>query len=265
LLNKLEDDDSDSDNAQAWLTSPIKNDKPIDKSKNIIIKKTIDSGFFEQDSPTEEYIDISAFGSKKKKQKKENHKRILCLNIITKKNCRYGTKCLYAHSLEEQKLNEVRHKAYQIIKGKHDLSNVNIFHDKELYRTLTLLGDVCPGCKKGNCTGGYNCKHGSFSEEHTICNIDLNNGSCSGNCGKQHLTKRGLKPYFSYIMESQKKRMANNKPNIGTLLTADFFKKLDKDSSIDTTDCLSDDDSIDSDSLGEEGFETSIFLVPLRE
>ena len=36
------------------------------------------------------FIDISQLN--KKIQKKENHKKILCLNMLTKGSCKYGTK-----------------------------------------------------------------------------------------------------------------------------------------------------------------------------
>ena len=39
------------------------------------------------------------FNIKKKKPKKENHKKILCHNMISSGKCCYGDKCLYAHDI----------------------------------------------------------------------------------------------------------------------------------------------------------------------
>lgn len=260
LLNDLGLNNNDSDNsddsidAAKWITVTSNNDGTNNKTQ--LDKKHIN-----------EFIEINNFINKKKiKPKKENHKKLLCKNMISGKVCKYGCKCLYAHSLEEQKLDEIRDRAYKIIKGEIDASSINIHLERDLYKVLLTLCEICPGCKDNSCTGGFNCKHGACTEEYIVCGADLNNGTCNGNCGKIHLTSKGLKPYFSHIMEFQKKKFNTFIPkvNAGTLLTTDFFKKI-KDSKNEESDDYLSDDSYDTNSdTSDIDFDTSIFKIKLE-
>lgn len=124
-----------------------------------------------------------------------NHKKILCKNMIFNNECKYETKCLYAHSLDEQNVNYLRKSAYDVIKSKHDLSYINLQDEPELYKVLVQLSIYCHNCVNKKCTGGYNCKYGACKYEYVICLSDLNFNNCTDKyCNKVHLSKRGLKP-----------------------------------------------------------------------
>lgn len=124
-----------------------------------------------------------------------NHKKILCKNIIFNNECKYQTKCLYAHTLEEQNVNNLRKYAYDIIKGNNNLSHINLQENIDLYKTLVQLSVICHNCINNNCTGGYNCKYGACKVEYVVCLSDINFNKCTNNtCSKIHLSKRGLKP-----------------------------------------------------------------------
>jgi len=138
-----------------------------------------------------------------------NHKKILCKNITMNGKCLYTQKCLFAHSLDEQKIDNIRNDAYDIIKGTLDLSNVNLIKDTQLYNTLVSLTTVCELCIVGKCTGGYNCKHGACKKKYVICHTDLNKGTCF-KCNNIHLTNRGLKPYCAQIIDNLKIKTKTN-------------------------------------------------------
>lgn len=141
------------------------------------------------------------------KKKQESYKKILCLNMLTINKCSYANNCLYAHTLEEQQINTIRKLAYAIIKNEDtDYSYINIYEDKVLYKNLSSLSNICYKCISGLCTGGYNCKYGVCKKEYQICDLDMNNGKCSKQCGKVHITKRNIKPYFSHILENNMKK-----------------------------------------------------------
>jgi hypothetical protein len=125
-----------------------------------------------------------------------NLRKIICFNIIKQKKCNYGNKCMYAHSLEEQKVDQYRIMAYKILKSKSNLSNLNLLEDEKLYETLIQLTKVCSMCVKGFCSGGYNCRNGAINHSYKICYIDLVSGNCKNiNCDSIHLTLRNLVPY----------------------------------------------------------------------
>lgn len=123
-------------------------------------------------------------------------KRIMCNNMIIYGSCPYGCDCVYAHSLNEQKLDPMRKKAYDIILSTTKLDNIDLIHDKELYIALMQLTRICFGCENGTCLGGYNCKNGAINTKLTICYNDFYYGKCVvTQCYKQHLTKRGMVPF----------------------------------------------------------------------
>ena len=137
-----------------------------------------------------------------------NAKRILCYNMLNCKTCKYQHKCLYAHSLSEQKIDPIRHKVYTMLDNKTNLSKINLVNDKKLFDTFMLLTKVCRGCIKQTCTGGYNCREGAANNRYRICYDDIMYGTCKRrNCMYIHLTKRGLRPYVL------QKTIHNNKGN----------------------------------------------------
>lgn len=124
-----------------------------------------------------------------------NSKRILCFNMLNNNKCDYGNKCMYAHSLNEQKIDPIRHKVYMLIK-KNDWSDIEIVNDKKLYEALLSITKTCTLCAKGSCTGGYNCRHGAISDKYRICYEDFMNGNCNRQkCPSIHLTEKKLRPY----------------------------------------------------------------------
>lgn len=177
---------------------------------------------------------------------KYNKKKILCNSFIKSENCQYGEKCLYAHSITEQKMDTNRKKAYDIIQNEFDLSYLDLENkiDDEsvgLLKTLILLTKTCQDCISKKCAGGLNCKFGTYNKSLQICYEDMMNGKCNDNlCNKVHLTKRGFVP-INKNRDIKKRKKYNGiyipKP---IELTDDFFKSYrqkifleDSESSID--------------------------------
>lgn len=141
-----------------------------------------------------------------------NSKRILCFNILNNKECPYGPKCCFAHSLEEQKIDPIRHKVYTILRNKTDLSDIDLVHDEKLFDAFLELTKICPQCIKKACCGGYNCRHGAINLHYKICYDDLMYGYCKRqNCNSIHLSERQLVPY------SQQKMKEHYKSDLFTL------------------------------------------------
>lgn len=141
-----------------------------------------------------------------------NSKKILCVNIINKLQCNYGNKCMYAHSLSEQKIEPLRHKVYTIIKCADDLSNIDLLSDPKLYENLLQLTRICIACSKGQCPGGYNCRNGAVNIKSKICYEDLVYGNCKKNdCTAVHLTDKGLVSYFKQKNKKLGKIQKNDK------------------------------------------------------
>ena len=78
----------------------------------------------------------------KKKQivhtEKNSNKKILCFNVLNVNLCIYGNKCMYAHSLKEQTMNDNRRIVYDMLQMK-DLSHINLLTDVQLCEDLTTL------------------------------------------------------------------------------------------------------------------------------
>ena len=130
------------------------------------------------------------------KKNNENSKKILCFNMLNLKKCNYGNKCMYAHNLNEQKIESIRHKVYTIIKSADNLNNIDLLNDSKLYEAMLQLTKVCSLCSKGLCPGGYNCRNGSVNIKSRICYEDLVYGNCKKyNCQSVHLTEKGLISY----------------------------------------------------------------------
>lgn len=139
-------------------------------------------------------------------------KKILCQNIINDYECKYGDKCMYAHSLDEQNVSELRKYAYDIIKNNVDLSDIT--PSDELYKILFLLTRYCKNCYSKNCIGGYNCKSGACDKKYVVCLNDLNYGKCDDiYCTNVHLSKKGLKPYYHTEEKNNTNLMLDCKKN----------------------------------------------------
>lgn len=183
-------------------------------------------------------------------------KRILCNNMFTYGKCPYNAECVYAHSLEEQKLDPIRSRAYGILKSTNNLDNIDLIHDKELYHTFLQLTRLCFGCENKSCLGGFNCKNGAINSSYVICPNDLNSGKCTNTeCMKIHLTKRGLSPYKLQDMLYNGYQKEDKKEYVQTLidnippsieLKDEAYPKLCQKKQIDIDDdccSLSDEDS----------------------
>ena len=170
----------------------------------------------------------------------DNSKKILCFNMIKNHNCNYNNKCLYAHSLKDQKLEPLREKVYNIIKSTDNLSNLDLLADNELYKTLILFTKICQQCNKNECPGGYNCRNGVINAAHKICYNDLVYGNCKqSDCNAIHLSNRGLIPYVKQknnkldqkdnknIYDKNLKQITKKKINTiqGILLTDEFIRR----------------------------------------
>jgi hypothetical protein len=149
------------------------------------------------------------------KDKLQNYKKLLCNNIVDNKECCYGSKCSYAHTLDEQNIDWYRKNAYDILKSDTQLDNINLKINKNLYKTLLGLTQLCPNCDEQKCTGGYNCKFGACHKKYEICFQDLNYGNCNDSCQLVHLTRRGLVPYSNYN--------TYNIEHQGKVLSQDYF------------------------------------------
>lgn len=126
---------------------------------------------------------------------KANHKRILCQNVLISKKCNYGDKCIYAHSLSEQKIDPMRKQAYNLF-DQEDLSTIDLSNDKKLYDALVQISKLCVHCKNMECQGGYNCREGSYSVDFVVCYDDITFGICKKlDCKKTHFSQRGLQPF----------------------------------------------------------------------
>ena len=123
-------------------------------------------------------------------------KRLLCFSLINEEKCKYGKRCIYAHTKEEQIIDDSRQKAYDLLKA-DDLSKVTM----EEYTLLLSLVHLCEKCLENKCTGGYNCRNGAHSLEVKLCKRDFCTGTCNLNdCPNViHLPNKGLVPYNKYI------------------------------------------------------------------
>lgn len=162
-----------------------------------------------------------SFFSQKKKIHK-NVKRMLCRNVIKGGECSYGSKCMYAHTLEEQIIDFPKKHAWAIILSNDSLETIDLQKNYQLYQSLEQLTKVCKQCFNKECIGGYNCDHGVFDKKYQICQRDLDWGDCKNPlCEMIHLTKRGLKPWFN-----KQKNINVSSPHQkikGTLLSENFF------------------------------------------
>lgn len=123
---------------------------------------------------------------------KNNYRKLLCKNKIENNICNFNNKCIFAHNLKEQIVDNDRKLAYEIIKG--NISNINFLDNLNVLENLKILCKTCTKCEKGVCVGGYNCNMGAINKSHTICYNDLMFGNCNG-CKNLHITNHGIIPY----------------------------------------------------------------------
>lgn len=158
-----------------------------------------------------------------------NQKRLICYSTINNEKCCYGNNCTYAHSLEEQTIDEEKKFIYQIILDKNLMNFFSMTNPKtdEIYKQLLFLTSICESCTELKCTGGYNCRNGINNRILKICKNDLLTGEClnkivdiqiddniihklgsssfvpcdnyKGCLNGHHLTLRNLIPYYKYI------------------------------------------------------------------
>ena len=107
-----------------------------------------------------------------------NIKKILCYNILNNNKCSYGEKCMFAHSLNEQKKDNYREFIINLLFNSNDLSNINICADSKLFNELLIFTKECKNCLIKKCNGGYNCKYGVCLSNLKICKNDLITGKC---------------------------------------------------------------------------------------
>ena len=148
-----------------------------------------------------------------------SRKRILCNNMFRYGKCPYGSDCVYAHSLKEQKVDSIRKHAYDILGSTYSLKDIDLVRNGELYDAFLQLTHVCNGCVGKTCLGGYNCKNGAIGHEYVICYNDLVFGKCSSEiCDKIHLTRRGLVSYKLQDMMYNGYKKSETSEYINTLL-----------------------------------------------
>jgi len=156
-------------------------------------------------------------------------KKILCMNYIKKKECRYDQKCKYAHGLSDQNIDIYRKDIYELISNNTDLKELDIYDNVKLYKILLIHTQICEKCKENMCPGGYNCKNGIFDTKYLICKDDLIEGNCK-KCNKIHLTDRNLR-----CINELKKNKSNSIKNI--IIESESLNKSELSDS--TTDCES--------------------------
>lgn len=165
-----------------------------------------------------------------------NQKRLICFSAINNEKCCYGNNCTYAHSLDEQIIDEEKKFVYQIIFDKNLMNFFSITNPKtdEIYKHLLFFTNICGQCLNKKCTGGYNCRNGINDLSFKICKNDLLTGEClnkiinipinnaiinkigtnnfelcseyKGCLNGHHLTLRNLVPYYKYIHMKESSR-----------------------------------------------------------
>lgn len=108
-----------------------------------------------------------------------NVKKILCNNYLNSGHCKYGDKCLFAHSYLEQQLQQNKKNVFNIIFEMNDLSNVYVYNNTPLLNDLIVMTKECKKCFLNKCNCGLNCNNGVCIHGHKLCYKDLITGKCS--------------------------------------------------------------------------------------
>jgi hypothetical protein len=138
--------------------------------------------------------------NKKNKENEINNiylkkKTMLCRNMINEGFCKYTKKCIYAHNIQEQYIDETRRKTYELIMGTNDLSSYTI--DEKIYNDIKIMTSLCEKCCEKKCTGGMNCRNGACNKRYQVCLDDLTL-KCNKIeiCKKIHLSLLGFKKNY---------------------------------------------------------------------
>jgi hypothetical protein len=166
------------------------------------------------------------------------NKRLICFSTINREPCKYSSNCTYAHSLNEQVIDDGKLHIYNIIADKNlgGFISMSMSKREQIYELLSFFTHYCDKCNNNQCTGGYNCRNGACVAFLKICKNDLMSGECinpiiniqpdtnvidklksdnfepcheyKGCINGHHLTSRGLMPYCKYLhqKESHKKQ-----------------------------------------------------------
>lgn len=165
--------------------------------------------------------------------------RLLCCNMLNHSKCNYGNRCLFAHNVDEQRVDNNRMIVYDIIKSKEPLDNIDLSRDDNLYRTMVIFTRVCRNCTLGLCAGGMNCKHGVMEKKYRLCYKDITYGDCSSvHCDAIHLTIRGLIPRNSKERRIDTTSTSHVISVPRVILTNDYFNGSDSSDDIDDIDDL---------------------------
>ena len=199
-----------------------------------------------------------------------NLKKLLCNNYLEFGKCNYGNKCLYSHSLNEQKVDIIRKNIYKLLNdyiNNNEIDNnfiTEINDNREIQKSLLQLTKICNECLLGKCPGGYNCKHGAINDKYQICYNDLIDECLETTCPMIHLSK------FNININKKKTKINYQIDNqiVGKLLTDMFFKSKqfdDKSITSESSDSISDTsfDRINNylnDSPSENPYDESIFI-----
>jgi hypothetical protein len=182
------------------------------KKKNINIYDDINKDIYNNNNKTENIINNMSYMDN---TITHNNliKKLLCDNILKTNKCKYGTLCNYAHNYEEQNIDIVKKKAYDIIINKEQ---IDCRIDKELYNVFVLFTNNCELCELLKCPGGYNCKNGVMSKKYKICEKDLLYGNCCNTqCKMVHLTNQGLIPmHFKILYDTNHDAKKHKQSNI---------------------------------------------------
>lgn len=130
-----------------------------------------------------------------------SHKTVICNSVIENKKCSYGYRCKFAHSIEEQNCSdELNERIFTMIDNKESFKDFSLTNTKN-FASLKKLTKLCLNCINCKCTGGINCKHGSYSKKYYVCYEDLMYGKCLNRevCYKVHLTDYDLTPHNKQV------------------------------------------------------------------
>jgi len=156
-------------------------------------------------------------------ENKFNFKKLLCYNIVNNCKCIYKNKCMFAHTLDEQKKEPLRQYIYNMLYIWDNLSNINVNEDKYLLDELLIFTKECKNCINKKCPGGHNCKFGVCLRDNKICYNDLMYGKCNNMLTETeinntilhrcihgiHLTEKKFIPYNQRIL-SDLSNLENN-------------------------------------------------------
>ena len=186
-----------------------------------------------------------------------NTKRMLCKNMLSIGKCNYGDKCLYSHSMIEQKKDYFRETIYEYVcyvlannENKIIFENI-LLYDKIFIKTLLILTKTCKLCEQKLCQGGYNCKYGVFDKKYQICKDDLYLKCLNkNNCQNVHLSNIGINLCYNDDDDN------NNDNDINKLFLINKKKnKLkNKNKDIDIDIDLNIDSNSNSDSISENSY-----------